>query len=277
MKNKNIKQITSISVFTDAEPPTTEAFKLALERLGDKLTDLHRRIFAFHFKLSGRAMTSPQLRDELGYPSIGASNLAYGKLGHLIADAVGFDRQTTASEQRGWWRSMATGDGSGENYVWTMRPQLAEALVSLNLVDSSADGPIELIDPDIPDNLSVVEGRLRLRTHLARERNRAIVALKRDSVSDRRCELCGFSSLEVYGVDYCEIHHLIPLAQLDGTSPTRLEDLAIVCANCHRVIHMTSPPLTLEQLRSRLTAAGSPASASPSRTPPSPSDLAVSR
>jgi predicted HNH restriction endonuclease len=242
-------------MFTDAEPPTEEAFRLAIAGLGDKLTELQRRIFAIHFSLPARAMTSQRLRDELGYTGIAASNGAYGKLGHLIADAVGFDPQSTAIERRGWWRSISTGDDTGENFVWFMRPQLAEALVSLNLVDSYTDGTVDLIDPDIPDTLSVVEGRLRLRSHLARERSRSLVAAKRESVSDRRCEVCGFSSLETYGVDYCEVHHLTPLAQLDGVAATRLEDLAIVCANCHRIILMTSQPLTLDQLRNKLTKA----------------------
>ena len=127
--------------------------------------------------------------------------------------------------------------------------QLAEALVSLHLVDAYTDGTVDLIDPDIPEAFSVVEGRLRLRSHLARERSRSLVAAKRNSVSDRRCEVCGFSALETYGIDYCEVHHLTPLAQLDGLTATRMEDLAIVCANCHRMIHMTSQPLTLDQLR----------------------------
>lgn len=240
------------AMFTYAEPPTAEAFRLAIAGLGDKLTPLQRRVFAFHFSLPARAMKSQELRDELGYTRIAASNGVYGKLGHLIADAVGFDPQSTAIKRRGWWRSISTGDKSGEHFVWFMRPQLAEALISLNLVDSYTDGTVNLIDPDIPADLSVVEGRLRLRSHLARERSRSLVAAKRDSVSDRRCEVCGFSSLETYGIDYCEVHHLTPLAQLDGVSATRLEDLAIVCANCHRIIHMTSVPLTLDQLRNKL-------------------------
>ncbi len=242
-------------MFTDAEPPTAEAFRLAIDGLGDKLTELQRQVFAFHFSLPARAMTSQKLRDELDYTRIAASNGVYGKLGHLIADAVGFDPQSTTIKRRGWWRSISTGDDTGENFVWFMRPQLAEALVSLNLVDSYTDGTVELIDPDIPEALSVVEGRLRLRSHLARERSRLLVAAKRDSVSDRRCEVCGFSSLETYGVDYCEVHHLTPLAELDGVAPTRLEDLAIVCANCHRIIHTTSQPLTLDQVRYKLTKA----------------------
>jgi putative restriction endonuclease len=34
----------------------------------------------------------------------------------------------------------------------------------------------------------------------------------------------------------------------DGDT-TRLEDLALLCANCHRMIHRASPWLSVEELR----------------------------
>jgi hypothetical protein len=52
--------------------------------------------------------------------------------------------------------------------------------------------------------------------------------------------------------DYCEVHHLLPLSAVDHTARTRMEDLAILCANCHRVVHLHNPPYTLNQVRSIL-------------------------
>ncbi len=57
-------------MFTDAAPPTAEAFRLAIARLSDRLTELQRRIFKIHFSLPALAMTSQRLRDELGYKGI---------------------------------------------------------------------------------------------------------------------------------------------------------------------------------------------------------------
>jgi predicted HNH restriction endonuclease len=34
---------------------------------------------------------------------------------------------------------------------------------------------------------------------------------------------------------------------------TRIDDLAIVCANCHRVIHLNNPPYTLDDVRKMLS------------------------
>jgi 5-methylcytosine-specific restriction protein A len=173
----------------------------------------------------------------------------------LIADEIGFDPQSTPTERRGWWRSISTGDYSGDNFVWIMRPQLADALVQLEMVDTRIDGAIEPVDPDIPEGIIGVEGRLLLRSHLARERDRSLIVAKRRLITDWRCEVCSFSFEGFYGIAFCEVHHLVPVSSLDGTTPTRLEDLAIVCANCHRIIHLSNPPLTLEQLRTKINKA----------------------
>jgi hypothetical protein len=50
-----------------------------------------------------------------------------------------------------------------------------------------------------------------------------------------------------------ECHHTKPLHTLVAT---RLDDLALVCANCHRLIHGGQPWLTLENLRQSLPGYG---------------------
>lgn len=96
------------------------------------------------------------------------------------------------------------------------------------------------------------EGNRKLIHHLCCERNQPLVRAKKNAASDLKCEVCGFSFEEIYGErakDYCEVHHLLPLAQLKEPMETSLENLAILCANCHRVVHLTNPPCTLEDLR----------------------------
>ena len=89
------------------------------------------------------------------------------------------------------------------------------------------------------DNLTVTEGKLRLVAHMARERNSEIVRIKKQkAVAENAlfCEVCRFSFLEVYNVEFIECHHRTPIAQT-GETETTLEDLALVCANCHRMLH----------------------------------------
>jgi 5-methylcytosine-specific restriction protein A len=67
------------------------------------------------------------------------------------------------------------------------------------------------------------------------------------------CEVCGFDFAAVYGKlgeGFAECHHRLPLAEYDAEAPTLLEDLAIVCANCHRMLHRSRPMMKVEDLRS---------------------------
>lgn len=105
------------------------------------------------------------------------------------------------------------------------------------------------------------EGRLLTRAHRARERSAKLVGRRKAealSCSGRlACEVCGFDFAEAYGeygAGYIECHHLVPLRQLQPGTRTRLADLALVCANCHRTIHRRSQWLTVEELRSIFTA-----------------------
>ncbi len=82
-----------------------------------------------------------------------------------------------------------------------------------------------------------------------RSRNRALIQAKKAN-SDHRCEVCGFSFEEVYGSigrEYIIAHHLSPIAY--GPSTTMLDDIALVCANCHAMVHTQSPPISINDLR----------------------------
>ncbi|MEV4631531.1 HNH endonuclease [Micromonospora sp. NPDC049523] len=110
-------------------------------------------------------------------------------------------------------------------------------------------------DPDLPDP-TADEGGVLLRQHLRRERDPKI---RKAKIADAKlrglviaCEICGFDFAKTYGargIDYIECHHRTPL-HVTGPTKTKLEDLALICSNCHRMIHRTKPWLTVEDLRS---------------------------
>jgi len=129
---------------------------------------------------------------------------------------------------------------------------------------SGLPGYICVTGPVVPDagEASAAEGRELLRMHRTRERSRGLVTRKKRSVlfeSGRlACEACGFDFAVVYGPlgeGFAECHHTLPLGQNTGERSTRLSDLAVVCANCHRMLHQrpwhTVAGLTV-LLRSRL-------------------------
>jgi hypothetical protein len=92
-----------------------------------------------------------------------------------------------------------------------------------------------------------VEGHVELVAHRRRERSRLLAATKREimraQTGSLSCEICGLSELTPYprelAASLFEVHHRIPLAQAATKRRTTLDELALVCANCHRAIHAT--------------------------------------
>jgi 5-methylcytosine-specific restriction protein A len=112
----------------------------------------------------------------------------------------------------------------------------------------------------IPDDeidaqeISADEGRVMVARHLRRERDPRLRRAKIEDAKDRglavACEVCDFEFETAYGPlgrDFVEVHYLVPL-HVPGPTKTRLEDLALLCSNCHRMIHRASPWLTPAQL-----------------------------
>ena len=100
------------------------------------------------------------------------------------------------------------------------------------------------------------EGAVLTRLHQIRERDpRLVRSKKRCAMSDLGqlyCEVCGFCFRLAYGEvgeGFIECHHRRPLCDLRPGQKTSLEDLALLCANCHRIIHGRRPWLTVEQLQ----------------------------
>lgn len=127
---------------------------------------------------------------------------------------------------------------------------------------SALPGYVQVVssDPattDPEDAVSRAEGRELLQLHRTRERDSELVTRKKRRVlaeTDRlECESCGFDFAAVYGqlgIGFAECHHTQPLAQA-GERVTTLADLAVVCANCHRMLHRR-PWRTVGELRELL-------------------------
>lgn len=108
-------------------------------------------------------------------------------------------------------------------------------------------------DDYIPKNFTsadgtVSEGQRHLRAHYVRERSSQLRQRKIDAMLAEQgflcCEICGFTELKslpdfFIGRSF-EIHHKLPLALSNRPVRTTLEDLAVLCANCHRLVHTTS-------------------------------------
>jgi len=100
------------------------------------------------------------------------------------------------------------------------------------------------------------EGKSLTRLHRYKERHTEAAKKKKSKVLSEKgvlvCEICGFDFEKVYGQlgnGFAECHHLIPVSSLEQGHLTRFEDLAIVCSNCHSMLHRSRPMLSIVELR----------------------------
>jgi hypothetical protein len=103
------------------------------------------------------------------------------------------------------------------------------------------------------------EGKRTYRKHRMIERNPHLIkeAKEKYKLQDHelKCMACGFSFAKQYGevgVDFIEGHHTIPISETAGEYHAKVEDIALVCSNCHRMLHRRRPWLKMEELKQLL-------------------------
>lgn len=92
---------------------------------------------------------------------------------------------------------------------------------------------------------SAAEGQRLLCAHYARERSPRLrhdkLCAFRKEHGSLSCELCGHEASahapEPFTDRAFEVHHKNPLASAAGPVRTTLNDLVVLCANCHRAVH----------------------------------------
>lgn len=106
------------------------------------------------------------------------------------------------------------------------------------------------------DDLGFEEGKRKLKQHIIRERNPLVIKLAKQQFKEQYgrlfCEICSFDFFERYGEigeDFIEGHHTIPVSELVEGQKTKVEDIALVCSNCHKMLHRRRPWLTKEELK----------------------------
>jgi predicted HNH restriction endonuclease len=99
------------------------------------------------------------------------------------------------------------------------------------------------------DAIAFLEGEMFRKEAAFRSRNRALIQAKKANC-DFRCEVCGFKFEDAYGDigrKYIVAHHNELLA--NGPAKSTLNDISLICANCHAMVHTRNPPLTIKELR----------------------------
>jgi 5-methylcytosine-specific restriction protein A len=156
------------------------------------------------------------------------------------ADGVAFKLQNL--------RSVATGKGLGnvsrtDRQIWSefgLYPEKVKQLAEL--IRTGVELTESLQEAARDDEEEFFEGRVLTELHKRRERDprlRQRILESRRKLGSLTCDMCSreckcadpkFADAEF------EAHHLIPLSTT-ADRYTRLADIALVCANCHRLLH----------------------------------------
>lgn len=169
-----------------------------------------------------------------------------------------FDPDYTADGKVGLTRG-----NRDEEVVWNefaVDPARLSAVVSaIRLAIEQQGDSNELGGFDEPDIQEAEEGRVLTRTHRVRERSRKLVDAAKAAALKKHgrlsCEACGFDFSTKYGpvgAGLIDVHHTKPVHTLVAGETTKLQDLALLCANCHRVVHSSRRWLTVEQVKASL-------------------------
>jgi len=92
------------------------------------------------------------------------------------------------------------------------------------------------------DDYEFSEGRVLTRLHKTRERNRGLrnkLIEKLKNTYKCHCEICKTEPKEALGdqaMSMFECHHIIPISEV-YRAKTKISDLSLLCANCHRLLH----------------------------------------
>ncbi|MFI5960355.1 HNH endonuclease [Cryptosporangium sp. NPDC051539] len=156
--------------------------------------------------------------------------------------------------------SSSRGTVRGDDLAWIVECRHVLEGVTSELVD--VDQAPLVLDFNQPNEIVADEGTLLARWHYTRERDRKLrskkIAAVRKAGAALSCEVCQFDFEVAYGphgADFIECHHRRPLAD-SGPTKTSLSDLALLCSNCHRMIHYRSPWLSVEELHQKRATAG---------------------
>lgn len=179
---------------------------------------------------------------QLGYRPAFASKASYG-LSIVWASTLGQEIAATPTFGRYW---------GGDSPTWTVSGLCWSAQYPERM-------PAERLDPAMYVSLSYQEGTQKLQMHLRRERSSAVVRMAKEQHRKKdplmKCQVCGFSYVEAYGElgrNFIEAHHTRPIHTLREGDTTKVEDIALLCANCHRMVHQGAHVLTLDELHDLL-------------------------
>jgi len=143
---------------------------------------------------------------------------------------------------------------STKRSIWTITEKGKKHLIENKPIDIYNES-INLFPDEIEENKLILEGAKHQVTVNAYERD---PKARKQCIAHHgtKCCICGFSFRDVYGAlveNFIHIHHLKPLSEIRSEYTVNpINDLRPVCPNCHAVLHIRKPALSIEEVKKLL-------------------------
>lgn len=107
------------------------------------------------------------------------------------------------------------------------------------------------------DDEAFSEGKEKLHQHIFRERNPKLIKLAKQKFKNEHngrlyCEICEFDFVDKYGElgdGFIEAHHAKPVSKMVDGEKTNINDIVMLCSNCHSMIHRRKPWIGKDELK----------------------------
>lgn len=235
--------------------PTIQQYEVAIK---NSLSYKQIEILKTLFYSPNSSATAKELAEALYYKSYHGANRQIGDIGKKISENTNI---TPPLYDIGRGLQPAYFLLIGEyfkNRGWVMWDELKSALLNLNIVandDENSIGRLPTEEQKFDEEKFFVEGKV-MQTFVNRyERNQKA---RQECINHfgSKCFICNFNFGEKYGSvaeGFIHVHHKKSLAEINSEYIVNpIQDLIPVCANCHSVIHLRKPQLSVEEMKQLL-------------------------
>jgi 5-methylcytosine-specific restriction protein A len=232
--------------------PTVEEYQ---DAIANRLSRRQIEILQAIYHRPNSAATAIELAEDMNYQSYRGSNRQVGAIGQAIYEHTGVEPPIYEENDERYAYYYLVGNYNGPG--WKLWDELKKALENLDLVGekvTKADYTNRLPTEVLPfeEAKFYKEGKVKEVFVNVYERNQKarIECIKHYGAF---CQGCGFDFGVFYGTSaqgFIHVHHIVSLADIGKSySVDPVKDLIPLCANCHSVVHLTKPMLTIEQLK----------------------------
>ena len=210
--------------FVDAERLTAQQFRKAFQKIRPRLGDHYRKMLQANYSATNQTISATQMAKVLGYQDYrGACN--YGTLAKMMCKELGYPKDHVRVHL------LVRVTRPSDEWLWTMRPQVAKALEELGLVNEAEAIMPQTEAEALPERIKATVSRIIRDTDAAR-------SLK--SRYHFSCQVCGLQIQAAHGCYYIEVHHIRPLGGgHDGMDEH--SNMLVLCPNHHAMFDLWIP------------------------------------